>query len=551
MTLNINLEDVPDAILEAVKARIMANRQRLLDQQELQRQPPLQPKPQFRKFGADGRTWKRPEPAAVATGAGESIGMGWVAYRQQGFSANSFWSNGTGLSGNDGSIQYVTRSNEYFMKVGSGDGKQWIDLTFSLSGVDEWRAGIRSAIAAGGTSPGPITTLRDPETPGNPILVAFGYQLGDYVFGTLGQSTPDDSEIIINCLPIGGSACVLLITVRTAGAHAFSGRIVTQLEPDEGLGTRLIYPLTNANTELVEIKPTPLHVQDTKAVLITHTTCQEIAVPEAALAKIGTAYPVLGWENERVYRIDGATGDELTAPSTSATTDLTYTVAQNYFLGGQERTFDLALRKITTAAELGIGQFGMNARLMDSPFRDLASGLDYSPSIYALLNRPLEVTAEIDFADPNISLEFDSYQRIYDQLVAAELRAPKRIATLDARPQQVQDFEQFFDGDPGEYAGHPLYADPGSNLTSVTFASYSGLPAGGVGAAIPIEDIPWRRITAKPFTKPRVDIYAGLSEDDQSRYVNQLPFYFTDWGNPGLCRQQLAQLGFTAADLTP
>ena len=73
MTLNIDLEDVPDAILEAVKARIMANRRRLLDREELLRQPPLQPKPQSRKFGADSKTWKRPQPAAVASG-----GSGWL-----------------------------------------------------------------------------------------------------------------------------------------------------------------------------------------------------------------------------------------------------------------------------------------------------------------------------------------------------------------------------------------------------------------------------------------------------------------------------------------
>jgi len=73
MTLNIDLEDVPDAILEAVKARIMANRRRLLDRQELLRQPPLQPKPQSRKFGADSKTWKRPEPAAVANYAPDTL----------------------------------------------------------------------------------------------------------------------------------------------------------------------------------------------------------------------------------------------------------------------------------------------------------------------------------------------------------------------------------------------------------------------------------------------------------------------------------------------
>ena len=73
MTLNINLEDVPDAILEAVKARIMASRRRLLDRQELLRQPPLQPKPQSRKFGADSKRWKRPQPAAVANYAPDKL----------------------------------------------------------------------------------------------------------------------------------------------------------------------------------------------------------------------------------------------------------------------------------------------------------------------------------------------------------------------------------------------------------------------------------------------------------------------------------------------
>lgn len=65
MTLNIDLEDVPDAILEAVKARIMANRRRLIDNQDQRLSPALRPGPQIRKQGADSRTWRRAEPAAV------------------------------------------------------------------------------------------------------------------------------------------------------------------------------------------------------------------------------------------------------------------------------------------------------------------------------------------------------------------------------------------------------------------------------------------------------------------------------------------------------
>jgi hypothetical protein len=65
MTLNVNLEDVPDAILEAVIRRILASRRKMQDQQQLQDKPALQPKPQVRKQGADSKTWKRPEPAAT------------------------------------------------------------------------------------------------------------------------------------------------------------------------------------------------------------------------------------------------------------------------------------------------------------------------------------------------------------------------------------------------------------------------------------------------------------------------------------------------------
>jgi hypothetical protein len=73
MTLNVNLEDVPWAILEAVRGRIMSNRRRLEESQQEQQRPALQPKPQFRKFGADGRTWKRPEPAAVLDSTKQTV----------------------------------------------------------------------------------------------------------------------------------------------------------------------------------------------------------------------------------------------------------------------------------------------------------------------------------------------------------------------------------------------------------------------------------------------------------------------------------------------
>lgn len=77
MTLNIDLEDVPFAILEAVKARILRNR-RLLDLYNQQNpQPSLRPRPQFAKIGANSRSWRLPKTAAMALGGDGSLIIAW------------------------------------------------------------------------------------------------------------------------------------------------------------------------------------------------------------------------------------------------------------------------------------------------------------------------------------------------------------------------------------------------------------------------------------------------------------------------------------------
>lgn len=63
MTLNVDLEEVPFAILEAVKARILKGRGAI--QPPLK--PSLRPRPQQRKFGASDSRWVRPRPAVVGT----------------------------------------------------------------------------------------------------------------------------------------------------------------------------------------------------------------------------------------------------------------------------------------------------------------------------------------------------------------------------------------------------------------------------------------------------------------------------------------------------
>jgi hypothetical protein len=65
MTLNVNLEDVPWEILEAVRLRILAER-RAMEQSRLQRRPiALRPQAQFAKLGARADQRRLPEPAAI------------------------------------------------------------------------------------------------------------------------------------------------------------------------------------------------------------------------------------------------------------------------------------------------------------------------------------------------------------------------------------------------------------------------------------------------------------------------------------------------------
>lgn len=62
MSLLVDLQVVPDRILETVKARILANRARLQQQAELK--GPTRPRVQRARFNASATTYRRPEPSA-------------------------------------------------------------------------------------------------------------------------------------------------------------------------------------------------------------------------------------------------------------------------------------------------------------------------------------------------------------------------------------------------------------------------------------------------------------------------------------------------------
>ena len=68
--VNVDLEEVPFAILEAVKARILANRARIND---ARLRPSTRPRPQFRKTGASNSSWRLPQHGAAAVDDGVAL----------------------------------------------------------------------------------------------------------------------------------------------------------------------------------------------------------------------------------------------------------------------------------------------------------------------------------------------------------------------------------------------------------------------------------------------------------------------------------------------
>jgi hypothetical protein len=95
--VNITLEEVPFAILEAVKARILENRRKLGESSK--RRPSTRPKPQFRMFGASDRHWSRPR-YATNVDAEEYKGDKRIVYVttawELGFNLVSRWNNVVG-----------------------------------------------------------------------------------------------------------------------------------------------------------------------------------------------------------------------------------------------------------------------------------------------------------------------------------------------------------------------------------------------------------------------------------------------------------------------
>jgi hypothetical protein len=119
--VNLDLQEVPFAILEVVKARILANRRRLGAGQDQQKPPPsLKPRPQLRKFGASSKNYRRPEPAATG---GETSPHNMLWYSM---------------------IQKASEGGDTSLKLYSGDLSKSLSIEFTSSSGGAGQFGIYS-----------------------------------------------------------------------------------------------------------------------------------------------------------------------------------------------------------------------------------------------------------------------------------------------------------------------------------------------------------------------------------------------------------------------
>ena len=86
--VNLTLEEVPFAILDVVKARILANRRKRDDLRKPRLS--LRPRPQFRQFGASSKSWRKPQHGAAVLGDDSRFGITSFEWTSNAYASGSY-----------------------------------------------------------------------------------------------------------------------------------------------------------------------------------------------------------------------------------------------------------------------------------------------------------------------------------------------------------------------------------------------------------------------------------------------------------------------------
>lgn len=267
--LNVNLEDVPFAILDAVEARIMRNRARR--NLPPRPRPSLQPGPQQRKFGASSSRWVRSEPGAPQL---DSVAVGHAVF---GITPSFSSVDSLRVKGRlpnpgpaSGIIEgfFFPRQSSVGWTIRSGDWSQAISYSESIPvpslPTSQWNYTIE--------------TIQDKN----------GVRYNANWSNTALVNADELSDVRYFVLPVSGEACIVVVMMHYYHNYStkyYSGTIENVTLP---------FTMTQAIVAYPPDTTTPLSVHSTKAnraYLCSNQSVREVQVPSGLMAILNILNP--------------------------------------------------------------------------------------------------------------------------------------------------------------------------------------------------------------------------------------------------------------------
>lgn len=526
MSLLVDVQEVPWRILEAVQARILANRARKQRREEAALVRGFtRPRPQQRRMGATMSTYRTPEPVPlVLSDVLGNTGLVWLAEPARplaNFSASWMWSSLYRLPSTGQPAQFLIDANDrWSYSIGSGDGSTWLEGSLHLPGIHAFRQAYYDFFSPG-----------LPPLAGNSTTYFVSDPVGSFYRPT--EVEFDDSLQHTACLPVGNGSALVLVMARAGGCWAGSKLVVTASSQTTYNG-ETVWTFTTEDREFVVSEPQTVQASDVQAYLVSQTTCRQVTVPTALRSRLDDLLlkstitnpipwvPVTGVPAINVFT---ATGPDA-----------------YWFSNGIYR-----YRKYESLYLLDVFRsYGAKPGVMAIPEQSpYLTPITYSPAVYVPLLKDQELFAASEFPnfeDPNIP-----YTEGRSRLQALGAPAPSHVVGFDVRLPDYQAIHAALSNEEPGYIGYngkwtnAVYKDPQKLLQGLTPVRsntqptnlYDQLPQAGA----------WQSLRRLPLDPDRLVRYGADT-------AHALLWHY-DWGQPAYCRQQLLALGFTEADLTP
>jgi len=513
--VNVTLEEVPFAILEAVKARILANRQK---RNEIRQRPSLRPRPQFRNVGASSKDWRPPQPVTGVVPDRIVVGAFWLGV------------------GNGYLVKTEDESKEY---------------RFTIPEIEL------------GSVPGPFSTIElfpNVEDTYPSLGINTGSNTIVYRTRSVGSTGGTYSNFIV--LPAGGKNVILCFYGQRARAS-------------QEVDTEMIYTyqtfLTNGDPENPAVgtnhQGTHKYSSSTTAPLITEKKYEAILVSENDIKPLAVPQQIIDlFEETSLGYSSGSVQPESSTISANydpdwlediiASTDFppspnvgaTFEVSGigifayngvDWVIQGVSGDNRLTVKSVFSSndpnglffsSQTGFGtliagqNFYTGTRNYGVPnYQDNYTSTSYTPATTTFTS----TGTNFDLFDPWLRFVGVSTERGQDLLVYT----PAIFTTIKTRE----------------------YVDDSLTLTELVETYLSDVPRPRYTiVATSLEDDPFR---------VRFDLTRDFDVTEDSKIIKnnngvspsdgQFIYHVYDWGQPNYCRQQCLNLGFTPADLRP